>query len=126
MRYFRTFLLACLIWSLAAPMWANTVVISEFMARNDDVLADEDGAYSDWIELYNAGDTDVLLEGWSLTDDAAALDRWKFPAVILRANTFLLIFASGKDRTDPAGELHTSFKLSSGGEYLAWKRCASA
>ena len=30
-----------------------------------------------------------------------------------------MIFASGKDRTDPAAELHTNFKLTGEGEYLA-------
>ena len=119
MTYFRswTFLLAAL--SLSVTSGANTLVITEFMARNDDVLADQDGDFSDWIEIYNAGDTPALLDGWSLTDDASTLDKWKFPAVIIQSNTFLLVFASGKDLTDPASELHTSFKLSSGGEYLA-------
>ena len=31
----------------------------------------------------------------------------------------MVIFASGKDRTDPAGELHTNFKLAGDGEHLA-------
>ena len=30
------------------------VVINEFMASNGSTLADEDGGFEDWIELYNS------------------------------------------------------------------------
>ena len=30
-------------------------IISEFMAINDSTLADEDGEYTDWIEVFNSG-----------------------------------------------------------------------
>ena len=32
-------------------------LISEFVASNGNTFADEDGDYSDWIELYNRGAT---------------------------------------------------------------------
>src|ERR1051325_8401917 len=32
---------------------------------------------------------------------------------------FFVVFASGKDRTNPAGKLHTSFQLNADGDYLA-------
>ena len=35
------------------------------------------------------------------------------------ANSYLLVFASGKDRTNATGELHTGFQLSSSGGFLA-------
>jgi len=40
-----------------------TMVISEFMAINNTMLTDEDGAYSDWIELYNSGTNALDLGG---------------------------------------------------------------
>ena len=40
-----------------------TVVISEFMALNSTTLADEDGTYSDWIELFNPSTNTVNLGG---------------------------------------------------------------
>ena len=52
----------------ATPVSA-TVVINEFMASNDSSLTDEDGAHSDWIELYNNGSASVNLSNWSITDD---------------------------------------------------------
>ena len=95
------------------------VVISELMAVNTHTLEDEDGDTSDWIEIHNSGSQDVNLGGWSLTDDADDLTRWALPNVDLAAGDFLVVFASGKERTDPASVLHTNFRLAGGGEYLA-------
>jgi len=99
----------------------NHVIINEFMASNDFTLNDEDGDSSDWIEIYNAGDEAVDLDGWAITDDPDNPEKWLFPTRILEPGDYLLVFASKKDRRpeEPDGELHTNFKLSSGGEYLA-------
>ena len=94
------------------------VIISEFLAVNDKGLKDADGDHTDWIELYNAGDATVDLAGWALTDDSEALVKWMFPAVKIEAGGYLLVFASGKNRAKPDGELHANFKLGAGGEYL--------
>ncbi|HDQ46191.1 MAG TPA: T9SS type A sorting domain-containing protein, partial [bacterium] len=61
----------------------------------------------------------VRLLGWSLTDRADDPRRWGFPDQILEAGSYLIVFASGKDRSVPNGELHTSFSLNRAGEYLA-------
>ncbi len=96
------------------------VIISEFMASNDTTLLDEDGDSSDWIELFNGGDTAADLGGWHLTDDAAEPDKWTLPAgVSLAPGEFLVVFASNKDRTVAGSELHTNFRLDADGEYLA-------
>ncbi|MGJ8696776.1 MAG: lamin tail domain-containing protein [Verrucomicrobiaceae bacterium] len=98
------------------------VVISEFMASNRATLADEDGDFSDWIELENIGEGVVNLTGWQLTDKAGDPgSRWVLPTRFLAPGGRLVLFASGKDRkpASAAGELHTNFQLSSGGEYLA-------
>ncbi|MBP7936810.1 MAG: lamin tail domain-containing protein [Phycisphaerae bacterium] len=93
--------------------------ISEFIASNGTGLVDEDGEHSDWIEIYNPCIPGANLEGWYLTDDATNLTKWRFPSVIVGKNKFLIIFASGKNRKDPNGKLHTNFKLANEGEYLA-------
>jgi len=98
---------------------AANVVISEFMASNSTTLADEDGDFPDWLELYNAGSTAADLNGWFLTDDANELDKWRVPEVTLDPGRFLVVFASNKDRINPQSFLHTNFALRSGGEYLA-------
>src|SRR6185369_13509746 len=71
----------------------------------------------DWIELQNDGTGAVNLDGWFLTDDATNLQKWRFPALTLPAGGYLVVFASGKDRTN--GTLHTNFQLDNDGEYLA-------
>lgn len=98
---------------------AQDLIISEFLASNETGHEDEDGDREDWLEIHNGGAVAVNLEGWFLTDDAGELNKWSFPSVEIAAGGQLLVFASGKDRRDPEGELHTNFKLSSGGEYLA-------
>ncbi|MEE8451635.1 MAG: lamin tail domain-containing protein, partial [Thermoguttaceae bacterium] len=101
---------------------AGPLVISELMADNEAGLADGDGDYTDWIEIHNPTDTAIDLAGWHLSDDDAELTKWRFPSVQLDANGYLVVRASNKDRAEPGGELHTNFKLSAGGEFLALVR----
>ncbi len=95
------------------------VRITEFMASNSSTLADEDGAFSDWIELQNTSSNSVNLLNWSLSDSAGNPGKWRFPATNLPPKSFLIVFADGKDRIVPGAPLHTNFKLDAGGEYLA-------
>lgn len=98
---------------------SEKILITEFMAINNNTLADEDGDYPDWIEIFNPGPNSINLAGWYLTDNPGNLDKWGFPGMSLEAGSYLLVFASGKDRRDPAKNLHTGFSLSGSGEYLA-------
>lgn len=98
---------------------SKKVLINEFLALNSEGLKDEDGDNSDWLELYNPGETTVDLTGWYLTDDEKDLHKWLFPSISIGAGEYMVIFASGKDRKAIKDKLHTNFKLSGGGEYLA-------
>lgn len=91
----------------------------EFSADNSGELRDEDGDASDWIELRNPNAFGMSLAGYFLTDDPTQLMRWRIPEVRLPAGGAFVVFASGKDRSQPSGELHTNFRLSADGEYLA-------
>lgn len=102
------------------------VVISEFMADNSRTLRDEDGDYSDWIEVANLGSDDVFIGGWSLSDDPANPGKWRFPDLTLTARSFVVVFASAKDRTNNPARLHTNFKLDPDGEYLGLFRADGA
>ena len=118
---------------LADPTQPSTdtlapVVINEFQVNNvAGVILDEDGDSSDWIELYNRSDRDLSLSGWSLTDDPTRPEQWVFRDITVPARGHLLVFASGKNRrtievdeeTGAAGYLHTNFKLTSDGGFLA-------
>ncbi len=119
-RWFR-FLLAALLVVLPLGSLSATpsVRISEFMAINNTTLADEDGSYSDWIELYNSATNAMDLTDWYLSNKATNLTQWRFPSTNLGPNQFLVVFASNKNRRVPGAPLHTNFKLSGSGEYLA-------
>lgn len=96
---------------------AANIVINEFMASNSSTLADEDGDYSDWIELYNRGVTAVSLRGVGLSDNLDPF-RWTFPDITLNPGQYLLVWASGKNRTTSGASLHTNFSISADGELL--------
>lgn len=89
---------------------SQTVIINEVMASNSGFYPDEDGSYEDWIELYNAGDEIVNLEGWGLSDDYGNPFRWVFPEYFMEPGEYLWIWASGKDRKDGIGEMHNGIK----------------
>lgn len=112
-------LCAALLTACVPVCAAGAMVISEFMAINDTGIRDEDGTRADWIELYNSGPDSVNLENWYLTDKASNLRKWEFPATNCPPGGCLLVFASEKNRRQAGAELHTNFKLSGDGEFLA-------
>jgi len=94
-------------------------VINEIMSLNATTIQDEDGDYADWIEIFNPGTVTINLAGYGLSDDPNEPFKWTFPEMPLESRKHLLIFASDKDRRNPAAPyLHTNFKLKSGGEFL--------
>jgi len=109
--------------ALATPALAantfNSVYISEFLADNRHTLKDSDGDHPGWIELYNAGSETVNLAGWFLSDSPTNLTKWPFPAVGILPGEYLVLFASGKSRTNDLRHLHTNFQLGKSGGYLA-------
>ena len=76
-----------------AQLW-----ITEIMADNGVTEKDDAENFSDWIEIYNGGDTEIDLEGHYLTDDPKNLTQWRFPSYRLSPGMFLLIFATDEER----------------------------
>ncbi len=98
------------------PASESTVVINELMAENNTAVEDEFGEYDDWLELYNLGESDLNLSGWSLTDNINDLQKFEFPeGTIIESGAYLVIWA---DEDEDQGELHSNFKLSANGESL--------
>ena len=64
----RAFCALLLAFVLATGARGNPI-ITEFMADNVSLIADEDGAFSDWIEIHNPGASAVVLTDWALTDE---------------------------------------------------------
>lgn len=91
----------------------SEIYINEVMTNNDFSILDSFGDTSDWIELYNPNEYDILLEGYGLSDDENNRLKWVFPKEIkIKANDYLLIYASGNNTiTSENNELHTNFVL---------------
>ena len=86
-------------------------IITEFVSKNQASLLDDDGEPSDWIELYNPHDVAIDLGGFHLTDRKSDTRQWSFPkGTVLQPATYLVVFASGKDRRVAGKPLHTNFK----------------
>jgi len=102
---------------LIPPGGNNDIVlyINEFMADNDNTIADEHGNYDDWIELYNPENETVWLGDKYMTDDLSEPNKWQLPDAYIDAGGFVLVWAD--DETDE-GPFHANFKLSKGGEEI--------
>lgn len=111
----KIFLSTLFIFLLVANIFANTVVINEFLADNDTTQADPHGEYDDWIELYNNTDSTIYLANYYLTDDSTDLTQWVFPDTFIEANDYLIIWA---DEDSGQNGLHANFKISKSGELI--------
>lgn len=123
--YVKRLAIGCLwmgLFGLLIPLQAQQLALNEVMASNATTLADEDGDYTDWIELHNFGNEIVNLNGYGLSDDYTRPFRWVLPNVELSPGGYLLVFASGKDRALPGQPLHTNFSIKESGEALVLSR----
>ncbi|HOW24795.1 MAG TPA: CotH kinase family protein [Bacteroidales bacterium] len=96
------------IFSLLLPVFLcfglkGQVVINEGSNRNYSTIADENGEYPDWVELYNTGTDTVDLINYSITDKSSNPTKWIFPDAQLAPGQFKTIFCSGKDRKPLSG-----------------------
>jgi len=95
-------------WPLVLALWAALpaltyaqVSIREVCASNIDIVLDEDGSSSDWIELLNESAFSVDLSGWHLSDDPDDPLAWTLPNLTLQPGERLFIWASGKGTNHP-------------------------
>jgi hypothetical protein len=93
----------------------SDLVINEVMAANTKTIADPQGEYDDWIELYNKGTKTISLSGMYLSDKSDNLKKWQFPDnTLMKAGEYLIIWADENGKATPG--IHTNFKLSASGE----------
>jgi hypothetical protein len=107
---------ALIFLSLTTLSHKPNIIISEILAVNNGILFDEDGDTPDYIELYNAGRTRINLVNWHLSDNENRTLRWRFPTFWIEPGEYVIIFASGKDKVEQGGALHTNFSISASGE----------
>ena len=97
----------------------GNLYISEIVASNNYTYKDNDGEYSDYIEIHNGNNYDVNLSGYRLTDSVYEVNKWKFSNITIKAHSYLLVFASGKNKCKNISSCHTNFKLSKDGETIS-------
>lgn len=113
---------------VASPyQYSDQVLINEFLpnpAGSDDC---------EWIELYNGGDVDVNLTGWSLADDGGSAPYKIKDLLAIKAKNFLLF---GREQTkialnntsdevvlnDPNGQTVSRFAYDKTQENRSWAR----
>ncbi|MFI5381383.1 MAG: lamin tail domain-containing protein, partial [Tepidisphaerales bacterium] len=97
-------------------------IISEIMPGNKSTLADQAGAYVDWLEICNPDpQQSVALGGYKLqyTSSKGNVTTWAFPTMSLGPNQYRVIFCDSTPQYDPNGELHTNFNLSKSGASIS-------
>lgn len=87
--------------------------INEVMADNATALLDDEGLAPDWVELYNASEFDLDLEGFAMSDDFSEPLKSVMGSVVVPAGGFTLIYAD-----EGSGPDHLSFRLDASGEQL--------
>lgn len=92
------------------------LVINEFLADNTKTVADINGEFDDWIELYNTTNNTLSLDNLYLSDSYANRLKWKFPAgMSIAPKSYMILWA---DDDEEQGNPHTNFKLSATGEQI--------
>ena len=99
----------------------HQLYINEFMASNDAAFPGPAGDHPDWIEIYNAGDEDVMLGGFYMADDLVDPEAmYQIPdtypdSVTVPAGGYILFYAN---KDEDLSVLNLNFKLGSSGEQV--------
>ena len=110
-----TIALAVILYWILSPSEISPIVINEVCSNNFSLIKDETGQYTDYVELYNASDETVSLEGFFLSDDGNRLAKYPLEAVVIPPGGYYVVWLDGKDDISVG---RTGFKLSRLGEEL--------
>ena len=92
----------------------GVLMLNEVVPSPKSGLRDEDGDFSDWVELYNAGSQDIKLGNYALSDDETKPAKWPFPKdAVIPAGGYYIVFCSGKNKVEESTRYpHTNFSIS--------------
>lgn len=97
------------------------VYLNEFMASNASTLIGPDGAYCDWIELYNTTGSNIDLTGYGISDTATQPLKYTLPeGTIIPANGVLLIYCTGRETPEGSDKIEAPFSLSAYSESVVF------
>lgn len=92
------------------------LVISEVVSSNTNSLVDSVFGNPDWIELYNASDKAIDLEGYSLSESAR--NQYMFSDIKIGPGEYLLVYCCEAIEGTDTDQCFTGFKLSKGGSKI--------
>ncbi len=103
------------------PLWVN-----EVQPDNTSGITDAFGEHDPWIELYNAGTTNISLDGFYLANTYTNLIQWVFPAdAVIAPGEFKVVFADAQPGQTTGGEYHANFRLTGGAGNVVLSRIIS-
>lgn len=94
------------------------IVINRVMSSNPATCFSVQGRYYDWIELVNASDAPVSLDGWRLGDSLDQREAYALDGISLPGHGSLIVYCAPRPEDYEGGEVFCGFKLSANGELL--------
>ena len=83
------------------------LVINEICSKNDKVLKDENGNYSDYIEIYNSSGWNIQLNNFIISDTPDLEDGVILEEVVIPSKGYHIVWIDSED-----------YGISSGGEHI--------
>jgi hypothetical protein len=93
----------------------NLHYLNEIMSNNENVIANPDGDYSDWIEIHNPYSQSWVSDGYFISDDPERPNKWALPALTLNQGMYHLFWANA---LEDLSRNNTNFRISASGEWL--------
>ena len=93
------------------PSDALALTVTELLVEGKYTQVTPDGAYCDFVEIYNDTDEPISLRRWYLSDREDDLEKWAFPDQKLPAGGYLLVLLGGGGEARQDGLLQADFSL---------------
>ena len=84
--------------------------INEIMQSNIDCIMDDLNEFPDsWVELYNSGNQEVLLDSYSIGLSDNAVESYRLPSLTVAPHTYVIVYGDKESQGS-----HTNFRIDSG------------
>ena len=99
----------------------QSIVINEIQATNIDMFVDPSFNYGGWIELYNSGDQDVIINGWYISDSPNDLKKYKLcnGAQTIRAKGYKVFWFGHYDAVYSPNQIDSKLDVDGGNIYIS-------
>jgi len=89
------FVVAFSLYKKQSAFSVDHVVINEICTNNNAIFIDADNEGCDYVEIYNPTNEDVDISGWYLSDDMAALAKYRLIGKVLKPGEFYIVYLGG-------------------------------